>query len=84
MLVYVNGLLAVLASVWRGTLSPRPPGIFFGMERNDSPAGDTMRERPVVTASPDPTPSRRSFPVIPGRVASPHCPLAFGRKALAL
>jgi hypothetical protein len=63
---------------------PRPPGIFWGMERNDSPAGDTMRERPVVTASPDPTPSRRSFPVIPGRVASPHCPLAFGRKALAL
>ena len=63
---------------------PLSPWDFFGMERNDSPAGDKRWEKPVVTAFPVATPSRRSFPVIPGRVASPHCPLAFCRKALVL
>ena len=67
-----------------GDSVPPSPWDFLGMERNDTPAGDKMRERPVVTASPVATPSRRCFPVIPGRVASPHCPLAFGRKALEL
>jgi len=67
----------------RGTLSPYPPWDFL-RHRRERRLGDTRRGSGYLNSRSPPTPMRRSLPVIPGRVASPQSPLAFGRKALLL
>ncbi len=64
-----------------GDQSPGPPGIYFGIARNDDLAcGGAEKMRGGLVGPPRWRRSVVPFPVIPGRVASPQSPLAFHRR----